>query len=128
MRNVRGILFAISLVWNVSMAATPVLVIHGGAGVIRKDLTPEKEKLVRADLEAALDAGYSVLKNGGSSLDAVVKSIVVLEDSPRFNAGKGAVFTHDGTNELDAAIMDGATLKAGAVAQITRTRDRKSVV
>ena len=105
------------------MAATPVLVIHGGAGVIRKDLTPEKEKLVRADLEAALDAGYSVLKNGGSSLDAVVKSIVVLEDSPRFNAGKGAVFTHDGTNELDAAIMDGATLRAGAVASVHRAKN-----
>src|SRR3982751_2251475 len=105
------------------MAATPVLVIHGGAGVIRKDLTPEKEKLVRADLEAALDAGYAVLKNGGSSLDAVVKSIVVLEDSPRFNAAKGAVFTHDGINELDAAIMDGATLRAGAVASVHRVKN-----
>jgi len=122
-RKARGILFAISLVWNISMAATPVLVIHGGAGVIRKDLTPEKEKLVRADLETALDAGYAVLKNGGSSLDAVVKSIVVLEDSPRFNAGKGAVFTHDGTNELDAAIMDGATLRAGAVASVHRAKN-----
>jgi beta-aspartyl-peptidase (threonine type) len=122
-RATHGILFAISLLWNVSMAATPVLVIHGGAGVIRKDLTPEKEKLVRADLEAALDAGYAVLKNGGSSLDAVVKSIVVLEDSPRFNAGKGAVFAHDGTNELDAAIMDGATLRAGAVASVHRAKN-----
>ena len=105
------------------MAATPVLVIHGGAGVIRKDLTPEREKLVRADLETALASGYAVLKKGGSSLDAVVSSIVVLEDSPRFNAGKGAVFTHDGKNELDAAIMDGATLRAGAVAAVHRVKN-----
>jgi len=105
------------------MAATPVLVIHGGAGVIRKDLTPDKEKLVRADLEAALTAGYATLKKGGSSLDAVAKAIVVLEDSPRFNAGKGAVFTHDGVNELDAAIMDGPTLRAGAVASVHRVKN-----
>jgi beta-aspartyl-peptidase (threonine type) len=98
-------------------------VIHGGAGVIRKDLTPEKEKLVRADLEAALSAGYGVLKEGGSSLDAVSKSILVLEDSPRFNAGKGAVFTHDGRNELDSAIMDGATLRAGAIAGVHRVKN-----
>ena len=104
-------------------AAVPVLVIHGGAGVIRKDLTPEKEKLVRADLEAALAAGYAVLKDGGASLDAVTKAILVLEDSPRFNAGKGAVFTHDGKNELDAAIMDGATLRAGAIAGMHRVKN-----
>jgi len=119
----RCILFALSLIWNASMAATPVLVMHGGAGVIKKDLTPEKEKLVRADLEQALNTGYAVLKGGGSSLDAVSKAIVVLEDSPRFNAGKGAVFTHDGNNELDAAIMDGATLRAGAVAGVHRVRN-----
>src|SRR5690242_11327729 len=105
------------------MAATPVLVIHGGAGVIRKDLTPEKEKLVRADLETALTAGYTVLKSGGSSIDAVSRVIVVLEDSPRFNAGKGAVFNHDGVNELDAAIMDGATLRAGAIAGVHRVKN-----
>jgi beta-aspartyl-peptidase (threonine type) len=104
-------------------AAVPVLVIHGGAGVIRKDLTPEKEKLVRADLEAALKAGYAVLKDGGASLDAVTKAILVLEDSPRFNAGKGAVFTHDGRNELDSAIMDGATLRAGAIAGVHRVKN-----
>ena len=119
----RCILFALSLIWNASMAATPVLVMHGGAGVIKKDLTPEKEKLVRADLEQALITGYAVLKSGGTSLDAVSKAIVVLEDSPRFNAGKGAVFTHDGSNELDAAIMDGATLRAGAVAGVHRVRN-----
>jgi L-asparaginase / beta-aspartyl-peptidase len=104
-------------------AAVPVLVIHGGAGVIRKDLTPEKEKAVRADLEAALHAGHAVLQKGGSSLDAVTQAILVLEDSPRFNAGKGAVFTHDGRNELDAAIMDGATLRAGAVAGVQRVKN-----
>ena len=104
-------------------AAVPVLVIHGGAGVIRKDLTPEKEKRVRADLTAALEAGYAVLKDGGASLDAVTKAILVLEDSPRFNAGKGAVFTHDGRNELDSAIMDGATLRAGAIAGVHRVRN-----
>ena len=104
-------------------AAVPVLVIHGGAGVIRKDLTPEKEKLVRADLEAALAAGYAVLKDGGASLDAVTKAILVLEDSPRFNAGKGAVFTHDGKNELDSAIMDGASLRAGAIAGVHRVKN-----
>lgn len=123
MRIIRCIVFAITLIWNASMAATPVLVIHGGAGVIRKDLTPEKEKLVRADLETALTAGYTVLKNGGSSLDAVSRVIVMLEDSPRFNAGKGAVFNHDGVNELDAAIMDGATLRAGSIAGVHRVKN-----
>ena len=123
MRFFRCIVIAVALIWNISMAATPVLVIHGGAGVIRKNLTPEKEKLVRADLEVALDAGYAVLKAGGSSLDAVSRVIVVLEDSPRFNAGKGAVFNHDGVNELDAAIMDGATLRAGAVAAVHRVKN-----
>jgi len=123
LRIFRCIVFAITLIWNASMAATPVLVIHGGAGVIRKDLTPEKEKLVRADLETALTAGYTVLKSGGSSIDAVSRVIVVLEDSPRFNAGKGAVFNHDGVNELDAAIMDGATLRAGAIAGVHRVKN-----
>jgi beta-aspartyl-peptidase (threonine type) len=104
-------------------ATAPVLVIHGGAGVIRKTLTPEKEALVRADLAAALAAGQKVLEDGGSSLDAVTQALLVLEDSPRFNAGKGAVFTHDGHNELDAAIMDGATLRAGAIAGVRRVRN-----
>jgi beta-aspartyl-peptidase (threonine type) len=122
-RIFRCIVLAITMIWNGAMAASPVLVIHGGAGVIRKDLTPEKEKAVRADLEAALSAGYAVLKNGGSSLDAVTRVIVVLEDSPRFNAGKGAVFNHEGVNELDAAIMDGATLRAGAVAGVHRVKN-----
>ncbi|MDX1444074.1 MAG: isoaspartyl peptidase/L-asparaginase, partial [Gammaproteobacteria bacterium] len=84
------------------------LAIHGGAGTIRReDLTEEKEKGVHAALNAALDAGYAVLEKGGSSLDAVATAVQVLEDSPHFNAGKGAVFTCDGHNEMDAAIMDG---------------------
>lgn len=106
-----------------AQAAVPVLVVHGGAGVVKSELTPEKDKLVRADLQRALEAGYGVLKSGGSSLDAVGKAIVVLEDSPRFNAGKGAVFTHDGKNELDSAIMDGATLRAGAIAAVHRVKN-----
>jgi beta-aspartyl-peptidase (threonine type) len=117
------IIAALCLVARPGVAAMPVLVIHGGAGVIRATLTPEKEKLVRVDMEAALTAGYSVLKSGGSSLDAVTKAILVLENSPRFNAGKGAVFTHDGHNELDSAIMDGATLRAGAVAGVRHVKN-----
>ncbi len=94
------------------------MVIHGGAGTIeRSEMTAENEAAHRAGLEQALKAGYDVLERGGSSLDAVEAAIQVLEDNPLFNAGKGAVFTHEGTNELDSAIMDGKTLKAGAVAQ-----------
>ncbi len=100
------------------------LAVHGGAGVLeRGELTPEKDKAYRAGLDAALEAGAKVLKAGGSSLDAVEAAVRVLEDNPLFNAGKGAVFTAEGRNELDAAIMDGATLKAGAVAGVTRTRN-----
>ena len=104
-------------------AATPVIVIHGGAGVIAKEITGEKEKAIRAELKKALETGYGVLKAGGSSLDAVGKAIVVLEDSPLFNAGKGAVFNHDGRNELDASIMDGSTLRAGAIANVHRVKN-----
>lgn len=93
------------------------IVIHGGAGYIKKEnLTPEKELEYRKKLEEAITIGYNILKNGGSSLDAVEKTINVLEDSPLFNAGKGAVFTHEGTNEHDASIMDGSNLNAGASA------------
>lgn len=100
------------------------LVVHGGAGTIRReDLTEEKEKGVHAALNAALDAGYAVLEKGGSSLDAVSSAVRVLEDSPHFNAGKGAVFTCDGHNEMDAAIMDGKTLNAGAVAGLKRVKN-----
>ncbi|WP_199727825.1 isoaspartyl peptidase/L-asparaginase family protein [Corallococcus sp. CA049B] len=95
------------------------LVIHGGAGVIsRENLTPEREAAMRAVLTEALQAGHSVLAKGGRSMDAVTAAIRVMEDSPYFNAGKGAVFNHDGVNELDAAVMDGKTRMAGAVAGV----------
>jgi len=93
------------------------IVIHGGAGtILKKNMTPEKEAKYNAKLEEAIKVGYTILKNGGSSIDAVEKTINVLEDSPLFNAGKGAVFTNAATNELDASIMDGKTLNSGASA------------
>ncbi|MCX9458734.1 isoaspartyl peptidase/L-asparaginase, partial [Vibrio cholerae] len=82
-------------------------------------ITPQQEAEYKAKLDEALQAGYKVLESGGTSLDAVQRAINVMEDSPLFNAGKGAVFTHDGRNELDASIMDGKTLAAGAVAGVT---------
>ncbi|MDN5203313.1 isoaspartyl peptidase/L-asparaginase [Fulvivirgaceae bacterium BMA10] len=100
------------------------LVIHGGAGTITKEnMTSELEKAYKEKLQEALDRGYTVLENGGTSLEAVVETIKILEDSPLFNAGKGAVFTNEGKNELDASIMDGKTLKAGAVAGVTRLKN-----
>lgn len=101
----------------------PALVIHGGAGVIRASMTPEIEKAVRATLLEAVNRGYAELKAGKPALDAVTSAITVLEDDPNFNAGKGAVFTHDGHNELDSAVMDGASLKAGAVAGVRTVRN-----
>ncbi len=99
------------------------IVLHGGAGVIeRSSMTPEREAEYRAGLKRAIEAGAAVLDKGGSSMDAIEAAIRILEDDPNFNAGKGAVFAADGTNQLDAAIMDGATLRAGAVADVTRTR------
>lgn len=99
------------------------IVVHGGAGVIeRKDLTPEQDAAYRAAMAKAAETGADVLKRGGSALDAIEATIHLLEDDPLFNAGRGAVFTAEGRNELDAAIMDGATLKAGAVGGLTRTR------
>jgi beta-aspartyl-peptidase (threonine type) len=100
------------------------LVIHGGAGTIeRGKMTPEKERAYRAGLERALTAGYDILKRGGSSLDATEAAVRVLEDDPHFNAGKGSVFTSAGTNEMDAAIMDGKTLAAGAVAALKHVKN-----
>src|SRR5947209_16988882 len=97
-----------------------MLVMHGGAGTItRQSMTPEMEKQYRETLEQALRAGHAVLMKGGASLDAVEASIRILEDSPLFNAGKGAVFTHDGKNEMDSAIMNGKTMAAGSVAGVT---------
>ncbi|RYZ28703.1 MAG: isoaspartyl peptidase/L-asparaginase [Chitinophagaceae bacterium] len=101
-----------------------VMVIHGGAGTILKSkMTPEKEAAYNAALTEALMKGYAVLKSGKTSLDAVEETIHVLENSPLFNAGKGAVFTHNGRNELDASIMDGKTLNAGAVAGVTTIKN-----
>ncbi len=100
------------------------LVIHGGAGTItRANMTPEKEKAYSEALDQALQVGYAILKRGGTSLDAVEASVRLMEDSPLFNAGKGAVFTHEGRNEMDAAIMNGQTLAAGAVAGVTVVRN-----
>lgn len=104
------------------------LAIHGGAGTIeRSKITPEKEKDYRAGLERALSAGYEILKRGGSSLDATEAAVRVLEDDPLFNAGKGAVFTSAGTNEMDAAVMDGKTLGAGAVASLKHIKNPVSL-
>src|SRR5204862_1605921 len=100
------------------------LAIHGGAGTIeRSKITPEKEREYRAGLERALSAGYEILKRGGSSLDATEAAVRVLEDDPHFNAGRGSVFTSDGTNEMDASIMDGKTLAAGAVAVLKHMKN-----
>lgn len=108
-----------------STNSSPIrLVIHGGAGTIsRNRLTPEREQAYRQVLAESLTAGHAVLKAGGSSVDAVIAAIVVMEDSPLFNAGKGAVFSHEGRNELDASIMEGATRMAGAVAGVTSIRN-----
>ena len=92
------------------------IALHGGAGTLpRAEMNAEQEASYRSGLERALSAGYIALEGGGTSLDAVTRAIVVLEDDPLFNAGRGAVFAIDGRNELDASIMDGSTLKAGAV-------------
>lgn len=100
------------------------LVIHGGAGTIdRARITAEQDKSIREALDRALTAGEAVLAKGGDALDAVAAAVVVLEDDPHFNAGRGAVFTYEGTNELDAAIMRGDTRAAGAVAGVTATKN-----
>jgi beta-aspartyl-peptidase (threonine type) len=105
-------------------AQKTMLVIHGGAGTItRASMSADMEKQYREALEQSLRLGHAVLAKGGSSLDAVEASIRFMEDSPLFNAGKGAVFTHDGRNELDAAIMDGKTKKAGSVAGVSIIRN-----
>lgn len=99
------------------------LAIHGGAGgMTRTSLTPAAQAAARAALQTALGTGGAILAAGGAALDAVAAAVASLEDAPEFNAGRGAVFTTDGTVELDAAIMDGATRRAGAVARVTRTR------
>ena len=131
MRSLLCCLFVFLPVACMSAAPTPstanhpiAIVIHGGAGTLtRKDMTPQMELQYRAVLKQALDAGYAVLQQGGKSLDAVQTAIRVMEDSPLFNAGKGSVFTHNGKNEMDAAIMDGSSLKAGAVAAVEHIKN-----
>jgi beta-aspartyl-peptidase (threonine type) len=100
------------------------MAIHGGAGTLpRAEMSADAERRYRAGLKEAIDAGFEVLQAGGTSMDAVTRAVVLLEDNPLFNAGKGAVFTLDGRNELDASIMDGSTLTAGAVCGVTRIRN-----
>lgn len=100
------------------------LVIHGGAGTIdRSKMTPEKERAYRDGLETALKAGWEILQRGGSSLDATEAAVRTMEDNPIFNAGRGAVFTSAGTNELDASTMDGKTMRAGAVANLQHIKN-----
>ncbi|WP_397444755.1 isoaspartyl peptidase/L-asparaginase family protein [Polaribacter sp. R77954] len=99
------------------------IIIHGGAGtILKKNMTDEKEVAYKAKLEEAIKVGHAILKNGGTSQEAVLKTIQVMEESPLFNAGKGAVFTHEETNELDASFMDGKTLNAGAVAGVKNVK------
>jgi beta-aspartyl-peptidase (threonine type) len=100
------------------------IAIHGGAGTLpRAEMSGEAERSYRAALSEAIDAGYALLHEGGTSLDAVTRAVVLLEDNPLFNAGRGSVFTLDGRNELDASIMEGGTLRAGAVCGLTRIRN-----
>jgi beta-aspartyl-peptidase (threonine type) len=109
-----------SLALPASAKADFAIVIHGGAGTINKQaMTKAQQADYERTLKASVDAGYAVLEQGGSSLDAITKAVLVLEDSPLFNAGKGAVYTYEGGHELDASIMRGDTLEAGAVAGVT---------
>jgi len=127
-RIIKLIVFTFTLLtWPTLTVATskPVaIVIHGGAGTItRNKLSPEQEAKIRATLARATDVGYQILRQGGSSLDAVTETIKVLEDSPLFNAGKGAVFTATGEHELDASMMRGDNLQAGAVAGVKHIKN-----
>jgi L-asparaginase / beta-aspartyl-peptidase len=100
------------------------LAIHGGAGTLpRAEMGAAAEQKYRAGLAEAIDAGFAVLESGGTSLDAVTRAVVALEDNALFNAGRGAVFTFEGRNELDASIMDGTSLMAGAVCGLTRIKN-----
>jgi beta-aspartyl-peptidase (threonine type) len=103
------------------------IALHGGAGYVPKDMPEDRKEAYMAALNEALSIGAEVLENGGSSLDAIEKTINYLEDNELFNAGKGAVFTSEGKNELDAAIMDGSTLNAGAVTGVTTVKNPVSL-
>jgi len=122
---IRSIIFALALFASPALAEAPItIVIHGGAGALEKGrYTPLEEAAYREKLGEALDQAYGVLERGGSALDAVETAIVIMEDSPLFNAGKGAVFTRDGKNELDASIMDGRDKSAGAIAGVTHVKN-----
>ncbi len=112
-----------------SLSKTPeeqpiAIVIHGGAGNVTPDrIPPERQKEYEAKLDEAISKGYEILQNGGTSMDAVIATINIMEDSPLFNAGKGAVYNYDGFNELDASIMDGKTQNAGAIAGVTKIKN-----
>ena len=131
MKQTLAALLIISLLAIAASTATagdngsPVAIaIHAGAGTIRREnLAPEDEARIRSRLEEAVTAGHAVLASGGTSLNAVTKAITILEDAPFFNAGRGAVFNAEGKNELDASIMDGETLNAGAVAGVHNVRN-----
>jgi len=128
MKKIINTLFALGIFSTILAQPKPMenfaIVIHGGAGTILKEnMTPELEEQYKAKLNEALKAGYDILAAGGTSGDAVIASIKVMEDSPLFNAGKGAVFANDGTNSMDAAFMDGKTLRAGAVAGVHTIRN-----
>ena len=100
------------------------IAIHGGAGtIVKEDMTPALERAYRNGLTVAIEAGYEILKNGGTSIDAIITSIKMLEDNLLFNAGRGSVFTKKGVQEMDAAIMNGANLKAGAIAGVRNVRN-----
>ncbi|GAA3766272.1 isoaspartyl peptidase/L-asparaginase [Terriglobus aquaticus] len=126
-----ALIFAMTLSAQTSAPAPTVarpgqwaIVVHGGAGVIeRSSMTPERDKAYRAGVTHAIEAAEAVLNRNGDAIDAVEAALKVFEDDPLFNCGKGAVFTAKGTNELDAAIMDGKTMKAGAVAEVTHTKN-----
>ncbi len=105
------------------MIANVHLAVHGGTGIPKSQMTPERDRAVREGLAQAVRVGHEKLVAGASSLDAVEAAVRSLEDCPLFNAGKGSVFTLDGTNELDAAIMEGKSLRAGSVAGVTTVRN-----
>jgi beta-aspartyl-peptidase (threonine type) len=110
------LILGLSAACMASGETNPVIAIHGGAGTMDPEtLTPQIRRDFESVLRLALEAGHGVLKDKGSALDAVTAAIVIMEDSPLFNAGRGAVFTHEGRNEMDASIMDGSDLEAGAV-------------
>ena len=115
---------ALLLISGLAMADQPIAIaIHGGAGTIERDqMSPEREQAIRVALESAVKAGHAILAEGGDSLDAVVAAIRILEDAPEFNAGRGSVLTNVGSVEMDASIMDGRTLDAGAVASVSGIR------